>query len=206
MFGMPDSALLSQAVADLTRSHERTAGEHTGQEPALLDLLEVAIKSDTSGASGGGGSTRAASPMDVTALHLWQTIAQTIGEFWPGRGQLSHAKLPQKDRLTWWAETVAGTDNEVHLLEMCDYWIGQIRDLLEPPKRVPLRGAQCARCREYQVLGHNPDGERVYGPCLLAHLSETPVRIECLGCGGQWYDGEMLELALINAPDLPAWN
>ena len=194
LYGMPDNAELSKAVHLLIAPHGRTAGELAGVEPALLDLLEVAIKSDTSGASGAGGSTRAGSPMDVNALHLWQTIYSCVGEFWPGKGQLAHAGMHLKARLQWWTEQVAGTDNEVHLTEMCDHWAGQIRDLLEPPKRVPVRGGQCPRCKEHQVLGTDPDGQRVYQPCLLAHLSETPLRVECRACGGTWYSLDLLKL------------
>jgi hypothetical protein len=193
---MPDHATLSQAVALLTRPHERTVGEHTGQEPALLDLLEVAIKSDTSGASGEGtsGSSTPGNPVDVNALHIWQTIYTCVGEFWPGKGQLVHAHLPLKARLEWWTSSIAGTENEVHLEEMCDYWAGLIRDLLEPPKRVPIRGGQCPRCKEHQVLGTDPDGQRVYQPTLLAHMSESPLRVECRACGGTWYSLDMLKL------------
>lgn len=201
MFGMPDATPLSQVVFELTRPHTRTVGEHTGQEPALLALLEVAIKTDTSGASGGGGSSRNGAPVDVNALSIWQAISQTVGEYWPGRGQLHHAKLHLIDRLTWWTETVAGTTDEVHLEEMCSYWRGQIRELLEPLKRVPIRGGQCARCKEYQVLETDLDGQRVYQPCLTAHLSEDPVRIECRGCGGTWYGNtelQLMELLLAN--------
>lgn len=202
LYGMPDTAELSKAVALLTSPHTRTVDGVCGMEPALLDLLEVAIKTDTSGASGsGGGSARAGAPVDVNALSIWQSIYGTVGEFWPGKGDLSHARMRLVDRLTWWTSTVAGTADEVHLLEMCDYWAGQIRDLLEPPKRVPIRGGQCPRCKEYQVLGTDPDGQRVYQPCLLAHLSEDPVRVECRGCGGTWYGStqlQLLELALTN--------
>lgn len=195
LFGMPDHAPLSQAVARLTRAHERAVGEHIGEEPPLLDLLEVAIKTDTSGATGnGGGGTRAGGPVDVNALHIWQTIAGTVGEFWPGKGRLEYAHMRLKERLTWWTSTVAGTENEPHLLEMCEYWERMVRDLLEPPKRVPIRGAQCPRCKEYQVLGTNADGQRVYQPCLLAYLSEDPIRVECRGCGGTWYNLAFLQL------------
>lgn len=195
LFGMPDHAPLSQAVYLLARPHERTVGELTGQEPALLDLLELAIKTDTSGASGnGGGSTRAGGPVDVNALSIWQGISDVVAEFWPGKGQLQYAKMHLIDRLTWWAGTVAGTENEGHLTELCGIWAGKIRDLLEPPKRVPVRGGQCPRCREFQVLGTDLDGKNVYQPCLLAHMSENPIRVECRGCGGTWYSLDLLKL------------
>lgn len=192
---MPDHTPLSQAVEILTRPHERTVGQHTGQEPALFDLLEVAIKTDTSGATGnGGGSTRAGGPVDVNALSIWQGIYQVVGEFWPGKGQLQYAHMRLIERFTWWVSTVAGTDDEVHLLQLCEIWTGKIRDLLEPPKRVPVRGAQCPRCKEHQVLGDDPEGRRVYQPTLLAHLSEDPVRVECRACGGTWYNLDLLKL------------
>lgn len=192
---MPDSAPLSQAVHTLTRSHERTFGGLTGEEPALLALLEQAIKTDTSGASGnGGGNTRAGGPVDVNALHIWQGIHGVVDEFWPGKGRLEYAHMRLTERLTWWTSSIAGTDDEAHLLQVCEIWIGKIRDLLEPPKRVPVRGAQCPRCKEHQVLETNLDGQRVYQPCLLAHMSETPVRVECRGCGGTWYNLEFLKL------------
>lgn len=195
LYGMPDTAELSRAVYTLARPHERVFGALSGQEPALLDLLEVAIKTDTSGASGnGGGSSRAGGPVDVNALSIWQSIHQVVAEFWPGKGQLQYAHMRLIERLTWWTSTVAGTDDEVHLLEMCDVWTKQIRDLLEPPKRVPLRGGQCPRCKEYQVLDNDLDGNRVYQPCLIAHLSENPVRVECRACGGTWYSLDLLKL------------
>ena len=194
LYGMPDTAALSQVVTELTRPHTRTVGDQCGVEPPLLALLEVAIKSDTSGASGGGGASRTGAPVDVNALSIWQGIGQCVGEYWPGRGDLAQAKTHLIVRLQRWTEQVAGTDNEVHLLEMCEYWRGQIRELLEPPKRVPVRGGQCPRCHANQVLGTDPDGQRVYQPCLLAHLSEDPVRVECLACGGTWYSLDMLEL------------
>jgi hypothetical protein len=191
---MPDHAALSQAVFVLTKPHTRTLAEHTGQEPALLDLLEVAIKTDTSGATGNGSGTRAGGPVDVNALSIRQDIWNVVAEFWPGKGRIEYAHMRLKERLIWWTSTLAGTENEVHLLEMCEIWTGRIRDLLEPPKRVPLRGAQCPRCKENQVLETDLDGHRVYQPTMVAHLSETPARVECRACGGTWYNLEFLGL------------
>jgi hypothetical protein len=198
VYGLPSGNALSQAVVVLCQEHPATDRQgFSGQEAPLLRMLELSIGSDmgkgsVSGVSGANGV------LNLGALELWQAIHRTVGEFWPGKGNLAMAKAHLITRLELWATQVGGTENEPHLLEMCAYWAEQIRDLLDPPKRVPIRGGQCPRCKEHQVLGTNPDGERVYVPCLLAHLSEEPVRVECLGCGGQWYDGNLLALALQN--------
>lgn len=195
---MPNSTPLSKAVEELCQMHQATDRQgFSGQEAPLLRMLELAVGSDMGrGSVSGVGGTNGV--LNLGALELWQDIHRTVGEYWPGRGNLALAKTHLIQRVEMWTEQVAGTENEPHLLEMCLWWAAQVRDLLDPPKRVPIRGGQCPRCKEYQVLGTNPDGERVFGPCLLAHTSETPVRVECLGCGGTWYDGAMLELALVN--------
>lgn len=197
MFGLPDHHMLSQLVFELTRTHVRTVGDQTGQEPALLALLEVAIKSDTSGAYG-GGATRTGAPIDTAALHLWQTISACVGEHWPGRGDLAQAKVPLIPRLERWTAHLAGDALlEMHLLEMVMQWHNQIRNLLEPPMRVPIRGGTCPQCGFQQAWQRNLDGEQVLVPCLLAHLSEKPIRAECLACGTQYSGGQLANLGAV---------
>lgn len=200
MYGLPDTAALSKVVGELTLTHTRTVGEHTGQEPALLALLEQAISADTSGASGGAGRSRTGAPVDVTALALWTEITQCIGDHWPGRGDLAQAKTHPIRRLQLWAERVADTEDEWHLLEMCDYWHSQIRDLLEPPKQTALQGVACPVCKTDKIAKVDEDGGRSYGPILLVHLSETPVRAECLACAGTWFGGQLVDLGKLAAP------
>lgn len=197
MFGLPDHHMLSQVVHELTRTHVRTVGQHTGQEPALLALLEVAIKSDTSGAYG-GGATRTGAPVDTAALQLWQEITACVGEHWPGRGDLAQAKVRLIPRLERWTEYLAGdAAYELHLLEMVMQWRSQIRNLLEPPARVPIRGGTCPRCGFSQAWQRNQDAELVLVPCLLAHLSEEPIRAECLACGEQYVGGQLADLGAV---------
>lgn len=200
MFGLPDSNALSQAVALLTRQHTHTTQGITGVEQALLAQLERAIGSDQ-GRGSVSGVSGASGVLNLSALELWQGITQVVGDFWPGKGDLAQAKTHLVPRLEAWASATAGTEYEPHLTELCGVWAQRIRDLLDPPKQVPIRGGQCPRCKEYQVLGTDPDGQRVYQPCLLAHTSEDPLRVECRGCGGTWYGNtqlELLELALQN--------
>lgn len=132
MFGLPNKHPLSEVVLELTQDHLRIAGENQGQEPPLLRLLELAIKADTSGASGGSGRNKNSAPLDVNALALWESIARVIGDHWPGRGDLTLTTTHLIDRLVWWTNSVAGTYNEGHLLEFCVYWRDEIRFLLEP--------------------------------------------------------------------------
>ena len=185
MFGMPDHAPLSRVVFDLCRVHPRTVGEHHGLEAPLLYLLERAIASDQ-GRGSVSGVSGASGVLNLAALELWQAVSASIGENWPGRGDLAQAKTPVISRLETWASSLAGSDEEVYLLEMCHYWRGQIRDLLEPPKEVPLRGISCPTCKQDRILMQDPDGGSVYQPPLLAYLSEDPIRVECRGCTGTW--------------------
>lgn len=194
MFGLPPGSSLAEVVHELTATHIRTVGELTGPEPALLQMLERAIASDTSGASGGGSSTRRGAPVDVIALTLWTEISQCVGEHWPHRGDLAMAGTPLIERLVIWTSSLAGTDQEVHLLEMCRYWQRSIRDLLDPPKSIPLRGHQCPDCRKFWVASLDPDGGMVWQPAILVHLSEDPVRAECRSCDAVWRGGELVEL------------
>lgn len=132
MFGLPNRHPLSEVVLELTQDHLRIAGENQGTEPPLLRLLELAIKADTSGAGGGSGRNKNSAPLDVGALALWEEIARVIGNHWPGRGDLTLTTTHLIDRLIWWTNSIAGTDNEGHLLEFCLYWRDEIRFLLEP--------------------------------------------------------------------------
>lgn len=193
MYGLPPGSALAEVVHELTATHIRTVGELTGPEAPLLQMLERAIASDTSGAYGGGAS-RTGAPVDVGALTLWTEISQVVGEHWPHRGDLSRASTTLINRLVIWTSALAGTENEAHLLEMCLFWRRSIRDLLEPPKSIPLRGHRCPDCLRFYVGTLDPDGGIVFQPAILVHLSEVPVRAECLSCDAEWKGGELVDL------------
>lgn len=182
MFGLPPGDKLREAVMVLARDHERTVGENTGTEPPLLRLLERAIRADTSGAGGGPGRNKNSTPLDVTALSLWEEIAEVVSSHWPGRGDPRYRDQHLIDRLTWWTNNVAGTENHRYLEEFALWWIACIRNLLEPPKRIAIRGVTCPSCDSTWVVREQP-GETIYVPALLAHASENPLRVECLACG-----------------------
>ena len=200
MYGLPDSNPLSQAVHELVSTHERTVGELTGQEPGLLHQLTRAIASDTAGADRAGGKTTG-SPLNVNALALHDEIFRCIGEFWPGRGDLKQATTPLTQRLRMWCGAIAGTEYEPHLLEMCLHWARQIRELLEPPKRIPLWGAKCPCCEFTKGFQRDQYGETVLAPALLIHASEAPMRAECLICESEWKADEINNLGAVSEFD-----
>lgn len=188
MYGLPNSHPLSIAAAELTRGHKRTKDGHTGIEPALLLMLEQAIASD-SGRGTAAGVSRTGSPLDVGALHLWDSISMVVAEHWPGHGVLAKHKTHLIDRLIEWVQAVAGTDSEVHLLEMCRWWASQIRQHLEPVNPVPLRNTACIKCKAVTIPTLDEDGCTVLKPALLAHTRAAPMSVECIGCGTVWSGG-----------------
>ena len=196
MYGLPDNAPLSRVVNELCRVHERTVEDTTGLEAPLLYLLERAVASDmgrgsVSGVSGVGGV------LNLAALDLWRKVCAVVAEHWPGRGDLQQANTPVIQRLEVWASSLAGTDDEIYLLDLCHNWHEAIRNLLEPPKEVPLRGVTCPTCKRNRVLVENADREYVYQPPLLAYLSETPVRVTCRdeACRATWFGPDLAYIA-----------
>lgn len=191
MYGLPPNHPLSAAAQVLLTEHFHVADIGAGMEDPLLNLLEETIASSTAGAPGGGTGT--GSPVNVEALTLWDEIAAVVNRHWPYRGMLDFKESPLQERLTIWVTSVAPEDQD-HLLEMCNYWIYRIRELLVPSRHVVLRGQSCPECKCVRYPSADPDGGTVLNPPLVAHLSEPRLRIECRSCEAQW-TGE-LEIGL----------
>ena len=196
MFGMPAGSALGQAVHELTQPHLRTHGGITGHQPPLLDLLRVAIKSDVGGAAGGGGGQRASVPFDPIALEMWDRF-NTESLRWFNGGP-EYRALPITSRLQHYASHMAGVgtiEGQADLLALCLEWKRQIMDMFEPPTRVALRGVTCPSCKMDHLTKVAEDGEKTYIAAILIHVSEDPVRAECLVCGEAWHNGELLDLS-----------
>lgn len=188
MFGLPNHHPLSKAVETLARPHTCNSTETTnsGVEQALLLTLEQAVAS-TSGRGSAAGGTRTGSPVDLGAMVLRDAIAGIIHDNIPSQHDPIARCRPLSRRLITWAETIAGDPTEEDILLMyCETWIHDIRRHLEPPKEVPLRGVPCPRCKVAQVAQEAVDGGTVYVPILTAYASESPLRVECTVCGGEW--------------------
>lgn len=186
MFGLPNSAPLSQVVHELTEAHHHTYGALSGIEPGLLHLLRAAVATSSGrGSAPGGGGGKASAPVDAAALTLWESIAGTVDAHWPGRLDRHPEDPPLDFKLKRWTTAVAGTENEVHLLEMATWWRKQIRDLLDPPQVIPLRQVACPDCGVSQVSEVSQDGT-VLVPALTAYPSEHPMRVVCQACETKW--------------------
>lgn len=197
MYGLPAFHPLSVAAQTLLKDHFHSTDVGAGMEEPLLDMLEQAVASSTAGAPGGGSAT--GSPINLSALDLWDRIEAIVNSYWPYRSMLDFKDTPLRSKLEMWVISVAEADRH-HLLEMCEYWILCIRELLAPSKHVSLRGQSCPSCKCITYPSMDPDGGTVLNPPLVAHLSEPKLRIECLSCGEQW-TGE-LEIGLyFSIPD-----
>lgn len=187
MYGMPNHAPLSQVVYELTEAHPHTYGALSGIEPGLLRLLREAVATSSGrGSAPGGSGSKASAPVDAAALTLWEAISGSVDAHWPGRLQRDQHDQPLWVKLQVWARSVAGTENEVHLLEMATWWRKQVRDLLDPPQVIPLRGVECQECGTTWYNEQNPDGETVVSPAVLAYASESPMRVACKVCETEW--------------------
>lgn len=176
MFGLPNHHPLSQAVRELSMDHQHTVEGVTGTEEGLLLMLERAIAS-SSGAGSGGGGDSPGSVLNAAALDLWEEIKRGL----PFAG-LGH---PPR-RLEQLARRVAGDITaEEDLLRLCHYWSARIRELLAPPRRVPVKGQHCPACGYAQVT-MDMDGEDVLRPALVATLTGADSRLECLACTASW--------------------
>lgn len=191
MFGLPNDAPLSQVVHELTEAHTHTYGGLTGIEPGLLHLLRQAVATSSGrGSAPGGSGSKASAPVDAAALTLWESISGTVDAHWPGRTQRYEQDPSVQFKLQRWTAVVAGTENEVHLLEMATWWRKQIRDLLNPPQVIPLRGVGCKMCGCQAVTQIDLDGGTVVQPALTAYASENPMRVVCGACSTEW-QGEL---------------
>lgn len=197
MFGMPAGSALGQIIHELTQDHERTHLGLTGQEPPLLELLRVAVRSDVGGAAGGGGA-RAKVPFDPTALQLWGKVTSEVYTNW----RFYHPKASKADEPTHLVQlqqvcyrvVEQGIDMQAYLLQIAMSWAKDIRDMLEPPQHIPLRGTKCPRCRFSHLEKTDEEGTTTYHTALLVHMGETPPRGECLVCGEDWVGGELMDL------------
>lgn len=187
---------LTEVVHDLTEAHLRTAqtedGPVTGTEPPLLVLLEQAVASTTTSRSGGGGGGNS-SPVDLGALQLLEGIRAVVDKHWPHAGDRAWAHITLRRKVRYWANHAENPLDVLRLTEHCLHWAYQIREQLEPTKRVPMRHLPCPNCHhgyvDISMEGESP----TYTPALQAVYASTP-RVECLACLQQWEGGALLDL------------
>ena len=185
---------LTQPHTRLVPSREDPNTYVRGTEYPLLQLLEEAVGSSY-GVGGGGGSDRATAPVDLSALTLKAEIDQAIGEWerFTGATPAPGASLCTRARL--WFSTLSD-ENYLRWVDTLMSWASQIREILEPTKRVPLRGAPCPTCGEALVSMPSPlpGGSRTITPALLAHLVPGEPWVECRVCTSRYDKGQLKDL------------
>lgn len=190
---------LNSLVHDLARPHATRiateSGSRTGFELPLIHQLRI---ERTSGSRMGGSSgTGSRIPVALDASNVYQDIVDTLSAW--HREITGHTYgTPEQMLVTWawWAQspTIAGSCGESRAVEAhtaCTLWTKQIRDLLNPIRRVELAGA-CPSCQEEYAW------ENVQGARTRLHTAITAVGAEasCHNCGTSWAGKDLHRLAL----------
>lgn len=194
-----------ELVTKLTRPHKSPVLDDQGQTHyvpvhAYLDQLHEAITGAATG--GGGSSSRTRSPISLNAHVLWQEIAETTLEYWPGYGRPHLARTPLPRRIQQWAAKAINSDNEddeTTLRNFLKHWLHRIQALFEPS--IDL-AAPCPECKKSFIWRH--DGvDNVKKRCLMYNQYGA----WCNNCGTTW-DGQtaMVNLARIINQDQPTSN
>lgn len=178
---------LKTLIDELTVPHPRTFEGTTGTEDALLDQLKAAVGSNVGRGSGGGQSSGAV--IDAHALDvlnsIWRDVVHSSPVLHSGAG-LPGAVRRWHAEVTRWDATEHAT---LELLSLAMTWRTEIREILEPVKRIPMRGQVCPGCtHDYH---QNDAGE--WSPTITLHAEAIPVA-DCAVCGEKWTGGQLLDL------------
>ncbi|MGP5381623.1 hypothetical protein ACTXL8_05485 [Glutamicibacter arilaitensis] len=170
------------------------------QKPLLLELQEQVRPSGEGGAGGAGFGP--GMPVAAAALALMQDIEREVSDrLW---SLPRPAEVPEKlaHRIQYW---VACLNDRPDLIDECyavlGGWVQRINDLFNPPTVVRLR-RKCPTCNLSHVW-ETLDGERVQNRALVAVIrpaSDTPVLVECRGCGAGWCGPSIHELEELTRP------
>lgn len=171
-------------VHELTRDHKTTIEHDDGtrsyvDELSLLAQLHDAITGKSAG--GGGSSTRQRSPISTKAFDLWQEIAHTTLEYWPGYGRPHLARTPLPQRIQQWAAVAVNSndpEDDKNLKKYVRRWINEIQGLFEPS--IDL-AAPCPECHESFLWRY--DGVDNVKKRTLTYNKH---RATCINCGTTW--------------------
>lgn len=189
-------------VHQLTRDHKTTIENDDGTKtyadiPSHLDQLQEAIHGSAIGGGGSSGKNRA--PISAKALDLWQEIAETTLQYWPGYGRPHLAKTPLPTRIQQWASVAINsndTQDEKTLNMYANRWIREIQALFEPSIEL---SSPCPECGEQYIWRY--DGvENIKKRCLQYNQHGA----WCNNCGQTWNGkASMVNLARIINEDQP---
>jgi len=178
----------------LTRTHKTTIEHDDGTRTYVdeLSLLEQLRDAFTGKGSGNVGNQTSA-PISTNAFDLWQEIAKTTLNHWPGYGRPHLARTPLPQRIQQWAAVAVNSNNpedEKTLNKYVTRWIREIQSLFEPS--IDL-AAPCPECGE-SFLWRYDGVENVKKRCLTYNQH----RATCISCGQTWEGkASMVNLARI---------
>ena len=185
---------LSEAMERLINNWNMTVtvgeGERVQGFPPLVDMLHGQLVPGMEG-TGGGGAPSTRNVLDLGSLDLLMNI-QDVTRAWlqewgvPSAGELKLDLRAFWDRLHA-LHQAGGLDATMydHLAAYPDAWAARVWDLIEPPKRVTLRGTECPRCGEAKTA--NLEGDLSDALTVTFRVGHEPTA-ECgaLECGAVW--------------------
>lgn len=146
---------------------------------SYLEQLQGAINGASAG--GGGSSSRDRSPISLKALDLWQSIAKTTLQHWPGKGRPHLARTPLPQRIQQWSSVAVNSNDksdEETLNAYLRHWVHQIQQLFEPSIEL---AAPCPECQDAYIWRH--DGVENVKKRALTY---NQYRAWCNSCGQTW--------------------
>lgn len=185
---------ITEAIEVLTRPHLREAGDNTGVELPLLQILREAVSSSSPDGSTSPGKGQG-SVIDAAALDLigeihgrisWEVDRRTPAVPIAGRSFYLMASgqgflLEERVSHLFLHYYLPGGDNE-WMADLLESWVTKIRNLIDPPaKPIPLRGVACPECQYDWFISDSK--ERV--TALMANKSGAPL-IYCRVCGVEY--------------------
>jgi hypothetical protein len=153
--------------------------------PPLIDMLRGHITPDTGKTMGGANDPASRSVLDLKSLdllmHIEDIVRAWLGEWRIPTGDIRDDIRAFADRLET-LHRADSIDQAVYegLAAQPDVWVVRIWDLIEPPRRIALRGASCPRCERAKIT--NADGESADNLLVLWRDGQEPTA-EC-----QWED------------------
>lgn len=164
----------------------------THETPSLLDQLRDAVT--TGGETLKGGRRNAPLPISVAAHDMLTQIETDAVDL--HLKALTHDALTAEDRIKALAGIVGRwTDGDAvnTALTYMAKWAAEIRQLLDPPRRLHVAAA-CPACDTRMVYRQDETGETVQVPALTV---DGTVGCTCLSCHHVWPPGNLEHLAMV---------
>lgn len=129
------------------------------------------------------------SPLRLSAVELLAHVDRTVG------GQRA---LSRSTRVYAWSSRVLASnslDEVTEGVQLVGWWLAAARNLLEPNRHLPLRGAVCPACGFRDAVGPGDQGEDIREPALTVEIKTGIVSCLIDGCGAQWPADALEDLA-----------